>query len=133
MALDPELVMLGAQGMFGPFVSDHFWARPNLEVGFGEVTDLIGLNFDGLYRVPVTAREGKWSMFFGAGPSMNFVKLGFSPENPNPDEDFSFDDFKLDMGLNILAGVQSREGLFLELKSTVYAQPGMRFVLGYSF
>jgi len=138
-ALDPELIMLGVQSQIGPFFNDNVWARPNLEFGFGEVTDLIGLNFDGIYRVPVTNRSSRWSFFFGGGPVLNFVKLGFSREgdvdlsDPQTDEDFSFDDFDLDAGLNILAGVQSRGGMFMELKTTVYANPGMRFVVGTNF
>jgi hypothetical protein len=133
MALDPELVMLGAQGLLGPFFSDNVWARPNLEFGFGEVTDLIALNLEGVFRMPVTERSGRWSMFFGAGPAINFVKLGFAREDEDVEEDFTFDEFHMEVGLNLLAGIQSRGGLFLELKSTVYAEPGMRFVFGYSF
>ena len=133
MALDPELVMIGAQGLLGPFFSDNVWARPNLELGFGEITDLIALNLEGVFRMPVTERGGRWSMFFGAGPAINFVKLGFAREGETVEEDIEYDEFDMQVGLNLLAGVQSRGGLFLELKSTVYAEPGMRFVFGYSF
>jgi hypothetical protein len=133
VALDPELVMIGAQGLIGPFFNENVWARPNLELGFGEVTDMIALNFEAVYRVPVTERGGRWAMFFGAGPAMNFVKLGFDREGEDTDDDFSFDDFDLEMGLNLLAGVQSRGGMFLELKATAYALPSMRFIVGYSF
>jgi hypothetical protein len=132
-ALDPELVMIGVQGLIGPFFNENVWARPNLELGFGEVTDMIALNFEAVYRVPVTERGGRWSMFFGAGPAMNFVKLGFDREGEDADDDFSFDDFDLEMGLNLLAGVQSRGGMFLELKATAYAQPSLRFVVGTTF
>jgi hypothetical protein len=133
-ALDPELIMVGAQSLIGPFFSNAIWARPNVEFGFGEVTDLIGLNFEGIYRVPVTERNGRWGFFFGGGPAFNFVKLGFTREGVvEDDEDFSFDDFDLDVGLNIVAGVQSRGGMFYELKTTVYANPGMRFLVGTSF
>jgi hypothetical protein len=133
VALDPELIMLGGQVLLGPFFNENVWARPNIELGFGEVTDMIALNFEAIYRVPVTQRSGRWAFFFGAGPSMNFVKLGFATEGEDPDEEFSFDDFELDVGLNLLAGVQSRGGMFLELKATAYADPAMRFIVGYSF
>jgi hypothetical protein len=130
-ALDPELIVLGAQAQIGPFFNENVWARPNLEFGFGEVTDLIGLNFDGIYRVPVTNRNSRWNFFFGGGPVLNFVKLGFERTDiATPNESVEFDDFDLDFGLNILAGVQSRGGMFMELKTTVYADPGMRFVIG---
>jgi hypothetical protein len=104
-ALDPELIMIGAQSLIGPFFSNAIWARPNVEFGFGEVTDLIGFNFEGIYRVPVTERNSRWGFFFGGGPAFNFVKLGFTQEGVvEQDEDFSFDDFDLDVGLNIVAG-----------------------------
>jgi hypothetical protein len=65
---------------------------------------------------------------------MGFSREGdIDPSDPQTDEDFSFDDFDLDVGLNILAGVQSRGGMFMELKTTVYANPGMRFVIGTNF
>jgi hypothetical protein len=133
VGLDPELIMIGGQALIGPFFSENMWARPNVEFGFGEVTDLIALNFEAIYRVPVTDRSSRWAFFFGAGPALNFVKLGFATEGEQADEDFSFDDFDLDVGLNVIGGVQSRGGMFLELKATAYASPSMRFLVGYSF
>jgi hypothetical protein len=137
-ALDPELVLIGAQGAIGPLFNQNFWARPNIEIGFGEVTDLVAVNFEGIYRVPITGRESNWSTFFGAGPGLVFSKLGFDREDPNDnplrrDQDVSFDDFDLGVGLNVVAGVQQRSGLLLELKATAYAGPGMRFMVGYTF
>jgi hypothetical protein len=129
--LDPELISLGFHGQLGPFFASNFWARPNLELGFGEVTDLIGLNFEGIYRVPVTARQSRWSFFLGAGPALNFVKLGFAVEDP--DTQVNFDDFDLEVGLNVLAGVQSRDGMFVELKATAYSGPHLQFRVGYNF
>lgn len=131
-ALDPELIIFGGQAQLGPFFSDQFWARPNVEFGFGEVTDFIGLNIEGIYRVPVTSRESRWSFFMGAGPALNFTKLGFSTPD-NADEQIDFDQFHFDVGLNLLAGVQSREGMFVELKATAYSTAHLRFIVGYNF
>jgi hypothetical protein len=133
VGLDPELVVVGGQALIGPFFSENVWARPNIEIGFGEVTDMIALNLEAIYRMPVTERRSRWAFFFGAGPALNFVKLGFTQEGETSDDNFSFDDFDLDVGLNVLGGVQSRGGMFLELKATAYATPSMRFVVGYSF
>ena len=76
-------------------------------------------------------RSSRWNFFFGGGPVLNFIKLGFERTDiATPNESVEFDDFDLDVGLNILAGVQSRGGMFMDLKTTVYADPGMRFVVG---
>lgn len=131
MALDPELVMIGAQAQLGPFFDDNIWARPNVEFGFGEVTTLIVINLDGVYRIPVSPSNGRWATFFGAGIGFNFVNEGFAGEDDG--ERFDFDNFSFDAGLNLMAGVQSRSGLFLELRAGVYAEPHLRFVFGYNF
>ena len=54
-------------------------------------------------------------------------------EFDNDDDDFSFDDFDLEVGLNFFLGLQSRTGMFLELKVTAYAEPNLRFGVGYRF
>jgi hypothetical protein len=132
--LDPELITIGFHGQVGPFFNSNFFARPNLEFAFGEVTDLIGLNFEGIYRVPVTNRLSRWSFFMGAGPSVNFTKRGFTNEDMDDPEDVvDFDEFHMDLGLNVLAGVQSRDGIIVELKATAYGVPHMRFIIGYNF
>jgi hypothetical protein len=130
MALDPELVMLGAQAQIGPFFQDNMWGRPSLELGFGEVTTLLGINLDGVYRLPVTPATGRWSSFFGAGVGFNFINRGFSDQED--DERFDFDDFIFDAGLNLMAGVQARSGMFIELRAGVYSEPHLRLVLGYN-
>ncbi len=130
MALDPELVMIGGQAQVGPFFGDNIWARPNIEFGFGEVTTLIGVNLDAVYRLPLTPRAGRWSSFFGAGIGLNFSNEGFSGEDDG--DRFDFDNFIYDTGVNLLAGVQSRSGMFMELRAGVYASPHLRFVVGYN-
>lgn len=130
MALDPELVMIGAQAQLGPFFGENIWARPNIEFGFGEVTTLVGVNLDAVYRLPLTPRAGRWSTFFGGGIGLNFSNEGFSGEDDG--DRFDFDNFIYDTGINLLAGVQSRSGMFLELRAGVYASPHLRFVVGYN-
>lgn len=134
VGLDPELVMLGAQIQLGPFFNEKVMARPNLELGFGEVTDLVAFNFEGVYQLPVTSPQNRWTVFIGGGPALNFRKLGFSAEGDDTEEDdFSFDDFEFEAGFNIVAGIQSRSGLFLEVKGTAYSSPNLRFIIGYNF
>jgi len=131
--LDQELFSLGAHTQIGPFFGQNVWARPNIELGFGEVTTLVALNFEAIYRLPVTQREGTWTVFFGGGPSFNFIDQGFEDATGDDVEATRFDEFSFDTGFNLLMGVQSRSGLFLEMKSGAYSAPHIRFLVGYSF
>lgn len=131
--LDPELVMIGGQGQIGPFFGENFWARPNLEFGIGEVTDLVALNFEGLYRVPVAERRSRWQVYGGGGIGLNFEKKGFSASDQGSTSDVNFDDFVFTTSLNLVFGLQARTGLFMELRTMVYGSPHAHFVVGYSF
>ena len=134
-ALDPELVMLGAQARFGPFFNGVAF-QPSLEFGFGELTTLIAVNLDGMYRLPGAGASARWATFVGGGPAFNFSKRSFSTEGEdveNEEDRFSFSDLTADAGLNLFIGVQSRSGMFIELRSTAYSSPHMRFTFGYNF
>ena len=151
MALDPEVVMLGAHTQLGPFFHENVWARPSIEFGFGELTTLIAVNFEAAYRLPVTQESARWGLFVGAGPGLNFSKRTFNTDGGDLDnidvdtEDqadgggdvepsrFSFSDLDLDVGLNFFIGMQSRAGMFMELRATAYSTPHIRFALGYNF
>ena len=47
--------------------------------------------------------------------------------------EIDFDDFDFNAGWNILSGVQFRGGMFVEAKTTVYASPHFRMIVGYNF
>jgi hypothetical protein len=129
VGLDPELVMIGAQGEFGPFASGRLSARPSIELGFGEVTDLVAVNLEGIFRLPSSDRN--WTFYAGAGLGLNFTKLGFSVEDE--EESIDFDEFKFDAGFNVVAGALLRSGVFIEVRASAYSRPTMRLMLGYSF
>jgi len=129
VGLDPELVMIGAQGEFGPFASGRLSARPSIELGFGEVTDLVAVNLEGIFRLPSSDRN--WTFYAGAGLGLNFTKLGFSVEDE--EESINFDEFKFDAGFNVVAGALLRSGVFMEIRASAYSRPTMRLMLGYSF
>jgi len=134
-ALDPELVMLGAQGRFGPFFNGVAF-QPSLEFGFGELTTLIAVNLDAMYRLPGASTTSRWTTFVGGGPGFNFSKRSFSTEGEDVEEEedrFSFSDLTADTGFNLFIGVQSRGGLFIELRATAYSSPHMRLAFGYNF
>ena len=47
-AFDPELFMFGVHSQMGPIFSPRVFFRPSAEFAFGEVTDLIALNLEGV-------------------------------------------------------------------------------------
>jgi hypothetical protein len=128
-ALDPELFLFGVHMRLGPIFSRKVTFRPSAEFDFGEITDLIALNLEVLYQVPLSAHGGNWSGYFGAGPSLNFIHQGLTKR------DISFGNFDYETGFNILAGFQSRRGEFVELKTSLWDRPVpvLRMVIGYTF
>ena len=134
VALDPELIMLGVHAQVGPFFNPDVFLRPNVEFAFGEVTALFALNLEAIYRLPVSSRQGRWSAYVGAGPAFSFVHQDFDRTDDDGDR-IDFGDFHSNAGLNILGGLRFRSGMFLELKTSVYASPAptLRFIIGYNF
>ena len=134
VGLDPESLALGAHTKLGPFFHRDVFFRPNIEVGLGEVTTYGALNLEAVYRLPVTERQSRYSVYVGAGPGLNFLDRNFEEDADSiGDRDIDFSDFDFDASLNFLAGVEFRGGMFLELKSTAYSNPQTKIVVGYSF
>jgi hypothetical protein len=127
MTLDPELISVGLHARLGPFFDRDIAFRPNVEFAFGEITKLFAINLEGVYRLPISPRTGRWSSYVGLGPSFVFSHQDFEEDG------IDFGDFEFDGGLNVLAGVSFRSGVFMEIKSTVWASPHLRFIFGYSF
>jgi len=134
IALDPELILIGAQMQVGPFFNSNVFFRPNVEFAYGEVTALFSLNPEVIYRLPITARRGVWSTYVGMGPGFNFVHQDFGATT-GTGKRVDFSDFHSDVGLNILGGMRHRSGVFAEIKTSVYARPSptLRLIIGYNF
>jgi hypothetical protein len=133
-ALDPELILFGVHSQLGPIFHRNVFFRPNAEFAFGEVTDLIALNLEGIYRLPVSSRRGGWSAYMGAGPALTFLHQNFERQQ-GQGRNIDFGNFDYDTGLNILAGLQFQRGTFVELKTSVYSRPAptLRLIFGYNF
>lgn len=129
-AFNPELFMFGVQSQMGPIFSPRVMFRPNAEFDFGEVTDLVALNLEAIYRFSPSERRGQWTPFIGAGPALIFIHQSFSNGR-----DISFGNFDYETGFNVLAGLQSRRGTFVELKTSLYSGPAprLRVIVGYTF
>jgi hypothetical protein len=132
--LDPELILFGVHSQLGPIFHRDVFFRPNAEFAFGEVTDLIALNLEAIYRLPVSSRRGNWSAYLGAGPALTFLHQSFQSQ-AGQGRNIEFGNFDFDAGFNILTGVQFRRGTFFEVKTSLYSRPAptLRLILGYNF
>jgi hypothetical protein len=129
-AFDPELFMFGVQSQIGPIFHPRVQFRPNAEFAFGEVTDLIAVNLEAVYRFSSASRIRNWTPYIGAGPALIFIH-----QSLDKGRDISFGNFDYETGFNILVGTQSRRGTFAELKSSLYSGPApkLRLIVGYNF
>ncbi|MDP9158755.1 MAG: hypothetical protein M3O09_00800 [Acidobacteriota bacterium] len=129
-AFDPELILFGVHSQLGPIFHPDLFFRPNAEFAFGEVTDLIALNMEAIYRLPIASRHGGWSPYVGAGPGFTFLHQNFQGGR-----NIDFGNFDFVTGFNILTGVQFRRGTFVEIKSSLYSRPAptVRLIFGYNF
>ena len=134
VGLDPELILFGVHSQLGPIFHRDVFFRPNAEFAFGEVTDLIALNLEAIYRLPVSSRRGNWSAYLGAGPALTFLHQSFQSQ-AGQGRNIDFGNFDFDAGFNILTGVQFRRGTFFEVKTSLYSRPAptLRLILGYNF
>jgi hypothetical protein len=132
-ALDPELFTFGVHSQLGPIFDRNFLFRPNAEFAFGEVTDLIALNLEAVYRVPVSSRGRDFSAYIGAGPGFTFLHQNFERQQ-GQGRNIDFGNFDYESGFNILAGIQRRH-TFYELKTSLWARPAptLRLIVGYTF
>lgn len=129
-AFDPELFSFGVQSQIGPIFHPRVLFRPNAEFAFGEVTDLIALNYEVIYRFSLLNRRENWTPYVGGGPAMIFIHQNFQRGRQ-----IDFGNFDYETGLNVLAGMQSRRGMFAELKTSLYSGPApkLRVIIGYNF
>jgi hypothetical protein len=131
IGLNPEVILVGVHARMGPVFTEDVTFRPNAEFGFGEVTKLFTVNFDTAYRLPITARRAKWSVYMGGGPSLGFTHQNFD----RAEEGIDFGDLDFAAGLNLFTGIETRTGFFIESKATLYASPNptFRILFGYTF
>ena len=132
LALDPELVLLGLHANLGSIFTDRVTLRPSAEFAWGEVTNMFALNLEAMYRLPFSPPRGRWSAYVGGGPGFFFSSQNFE-RAAEGDRDIDFDDFDFNAGLNVFSGIEFRNGMFMEAKTTVYASPHLRLIIGYNF
>jgi len=134
VGLDPELILFGVHSQMGPIFNRNVFFRPNADFEWGEITDMVALNFEAVYRIPAATHGGAWAPYLGAGPSLNFIHQSFQTQ-PDQSRDFSFGNFDYETGFNILMGLQNRHGTFFEVKTSLYSEPApiLRLIVGHNF
>ena len=136
VGLDPELIMFGAHGSFGPIFTRGVEFRPGVEFGVGELTTLFGINLDVLYTLPGSTRGARWTPYVGIGPNFGLSHRGFETDTDDEDDDrnrFDFSDTDFEGGVNFIAGARAQNGMFLELKGTAYGVSNVKLIVGFNF
>jgi hypothetical protein len=134
VGLDPELIMFGAHGAFGPIFNRNVEFRPGIEFGVGEVTTLFGINLDVIYTLPGATRGTRWTPYAGAGPNFALSHRGFESDDDTDDVNrFDFSDTDFEPGFNFVAGARRQNGFFLEMKATAYGVSNIRLMAGFNF
>jgi hypothetical protein len=117
VAANPDQFYFG-----GHYVSKPIWDRlrfqPNVEAGFGDDRTVVAFNAEFGYWIPLNR---DWHAYFGGGPAMNVVSRD------------DHDGTDVEPGLNILAGLRLRGGLFFEMKVGVIDSPDFKLAVGYTF
>ena len=136
VGLDPELMIFGAHGAFGPLFRRGIDFRPGVDFGVGELTTMFGINLDVLYSLPGTG--GGWTSYVGAGPNFALSHRGFEADRADDEEPvtrnrFDFSDTDFEGGMNFIVGARRANGLFLEMKATAYGVSNVRLLVGFNF
>ena len=133
VGFDPAIIYMGAHASL-PIVS-NLWFRPSYEFGFGEVTKINSLNLDGVYFIPVAARDRTtqqvefWNIYLGAGLGVHLTRRGFE----EAEQEIDFGDWDFSTGLNMIFGIQKRSGIFAELRAGAYGSPNIKLIVGFNF
>ena len=114
-SVDPDQFYLGGHYETSPLFS-RVHARPNAEIGWGDDVTTVGLNFEFIYKYPVSR---PWSVYGGGGPAINI---------------YSFDERSdAEGGLNFVFGAETSRGLFFEMKFGAFDSPDLKFGVGYTW
>lgn len=118
---DPDQFYFGVHADTPP-IADRISFRPNLEVGIGNDVTLVAANLEFVFRQAL--QSSQWDLLVGAGPAANFYS--FSGGRGRNDSD-------LGGGLNLLVGIEHRDGFFGEVKVGIIDSPSVKFGVGFSF
>ncbi len=141
IGLDPELVDLGVHGSFNGIFDPNLAFRPVLEIGFGELTTMLGFNLDMVYTF-ASSTDSRWTPYFGAGPQFGLSHQGLNADDadnlgidvPEEEQDrFDFGDTDFNVGMNFIVGMKTQRGAFFEMKATAWGVSTIRLLVGFNF
>jgi hypothetical protein len=161
IALDPELINIGAFGELGPVFSNSVTFRPGLYFSFGELTTEFGVDLDFTYTIAGSGDPNAFHPYIGGGFNFALSHQGFeappsednsgdsgssgssgtsgtsstsstSGDSSTSQDRFDFSDTSFDTGLNFIAGAR-RQKMFFELKATAYGVANVRLLVGFRF
>lgn len=119
---DPDQFYFGVHADTPP-IADRLSFRPNVELGLGNDVTLVAVNLELVDRLPLQ-NSSQWTLLAGAGPAANFYSyIGMRDRGDN----------ELGGGLNLLVGLEHRNGFFGEVKVGFIDSPGVKFGVGCSF
>ncbi|MEJ2109264.1 MAG: hypothetical protein P8Z37_04995 [Acidobacteriota bacterium] len=113
--INPEQFHFGAHVISAPLI-ENFTFRPNLEVGVSKFV-VVAANFEFAYAIQV--KNKPFSIYAGLGPS-----LIVAADSNNADAGG---------GLNVLFGMEHRNGFMGEMKVGAIDSPDLKFTVGYTF
>jgi hypothetical protein len=113
-SVDPDQFVIGGHFETKPLV-EHISFRPNVELGLGNDVTVTCFNFELAYMSNTKA----WNFYAGGGPALVLIN---SDQHDHAGG-----------GFNILLGIQSREGLFGEIKAGMLDSPDFKVMIGYVF
>lgn len=116
-SVDPDQFVVGGHFETKDLV-DRITFRPNVEVGLGNDLTVTTFNFELAYHFDFPGGKA-WNVYAGGGPAL---VLADSHGNDHTGG-----------GFNLLVGIQSRQGLFGEVKAGMLDSPDFKIVIGYAF
>ena len=132
VSVQPELIMAGGHVTFDRIFRPAVSVRPSVQLGFGELTTLLGIDVDVLYAFPGATRRTRWAPYVGAGPTVGFRHRSLEGEDDDGTR-FDFGDFDAENGFNFIVGMRNRNGAFFEMKATASGISDVRLLAGVTF
>jgi len=116
LSADPDQFFVGMHYVTQP-VTGMLRFQPNVEAGFGNDLTAVAFNAEAAVWMKVSR---DWHLYVGGGPSMNVYKYSLR------------DKTDVQAGLNAVAGLRRRGGLFFELKVGAFDSPSVKLLVGYT-
>ncbi len=119
---NPDQFYFGMHVQSGP-IADQLRFRPSLEAGIGDNQTLIAFNFDFVY--PFELPRTRWSLYVGGGPAANVYIFKDVPPGESSSD--------VRGGINLLVGLEHRDGFFTELRVGLSGSPSIKLGVGVTF